>query len=193
MIVKAYVLQSPKLGRPNLNTLRKIVLVARRLEVALGNAPLAQLRIEHFKAVQKMFEDTSHAWGYQGGVQLERLSSWLDKELDFAIGFRNHLFEKTEAPFDFDGVVETALILLSENARPDLSEKDKFFLAMSFLLMATALRIEELLTLPYDCLIDEDGLAVRYIASKGNKSLLIPICPNSVTIAPQLLSTKGSR
>lgn len=60
--------------------------------------------------------------------------------------------------------------LLAARGREDLNMRDRFFLSAIGIEVATGFRLNELLTLPEDCLIEDTGaLLVRNFTSKGGK------------------------
>lgn len=64
--------------------------------------------------------------------------------------------------------------IISAAGREDLSDRDRFFLAAITIMVATGFRINELATLPINCLLEGNELGIKYFAAKFGKRGLRP-------------------
>ena len=100
---------------------------------------------------------------------------WLTMEVNLPISYRpkayvNHIHgqrgtdEGREAKLIPSSVIHD---MLAANNRDDLSTKDRFFLSAFTLMVATGFRVNELATLPKNCLLYDDGVVgILYFAEK---------------------------
>ena len=178
VIFKTYLLITSFYNRKRFKALERIVRTAHLVDASLGDRALRDLKTRDFHDALERTTGKSGGLRHKTAVELERFGAWLTRELDLHIRFKHDLkFDKTEGDFDLEAAIEVALRLFGLCARPDLSEEDRFYLALVVVLVATGLRLGEVLTLPYDCLVDEDGLAVRHKNSKDNEPLIRFVVP----------------
>ncbi len=79
--------------------------------------------------------------------------------------------------------------LLAARFRPGLLDRDLFFLSATAISVCTGLRIEELMTLPSDCLIEEgDACIIRFFVSKNGKSVPRFIPPELKEVACEAIA-----
>jgi integrase len=151
--------------------------------VVLGEMPAARsvesLNSEDFYWVEnKTFETFSTGTAHRRCATLAVFGRWLTKNTSLRISY----FQKHKANPIFgrggteagrrqkllpDEVVQQ---LLAARHASEMSERDQFFLAAIAVSVCTGFRVEELLTLPRDCLVDDgDALIIRCFAAKGGK------------------------
>ena len=178
LLFKVYLSISGFYNHTRFKALERMERVARLVDAALGDRALENLKTRDFHDAFARTTGKSDDYKFKAAIELERFGGWLTRELNFRIRFKCDLkFEKTEDDFDLEVAIEAFLRLFGIYAQPDLNEEDKFYLALIVILVATGLRLGEVLTLPHDCLVDEDGLAIRYKNSKGNKPLIRFVAP----------------
>ncbi|WP_298914042.1 hypothetical protein [uncultured Roseobacter sp.] len=151
----------------------------------LGARPLKTLKTEDFHAAE--LEIRSH---YSAGTSarmnagLQRVSAWLNRQTELRLDYTSTLRvpfahgrmvtdDRRDAKLLPDAVVAD---LLGARHKSNLSDRDRFYLAATSISVATGFRLCELLTLPADCLIHDQGvLLVRSFVSKSGKAAPRPV------------------
>ncbi len=153
----------------------------------LAARPLALLKTEDFHAAEHDIS-SNYAPGTSARMcaDLQRICAWLDRHVGLRLEYTSTLRAPTEhgraatdegrdAKLLPDSVVAD---LLSARHDPNLSKRDRFYLAVIAISVATGFRLAELLTLPDDCLIEDQGaLLVRSFVSKHGKAAPRPVVP----------------
>lgn len=115
---------------------------------------------------------------FRASTALQEFGSWLSNFLNLRITYRTTLkspsYHGRKANQDGRNakLVPTDVLrdLMSAYAREDLILKDRFFLSALCIDMACGFRINELTTLPADCLVEEEGqVGIRYFPEKSGK------------------------
>lgn len=163
----------------------------------LAARPLAVLKTEDFYAAEHCISsDYAPGTSARMCADLQRIGAWLDRH----VGLRLDYTSKLRAPTPHgraatDEGRDTKLLpdsvvadLLSARHDPDLSERDRFYLAVIAISVATGFRLAELLTLPVDCLIEDQGaLLVRSFVSKHGKAAPRPVVPELAEVVVDAL------
>ena len=151
--------------------------VGRRFNAVAGDLAAKKLSRDH--VVSTVESGRNDREKYVLAKALTKFSRWLDRELNFKVGYETnlrHTYGNIER--DIDTTYLAALRLLGCNVGPDICEKDKFYLALTMVLACTGLRANELMTLSADCLLKIDGqVAIRFGESKGSKPLVRHVAP----------------
>ena len=149
-----------------------------------------------FDYAHRVLRDTPNR-GNRLVSELRRVGIWLSSELGIRITFApkiersaTHGFHGTDegrsAKLVPDEVISDVLAL---RHRTDLDERDRMFLCLFAIAVATGFRIHELVTLPADCVIlDENSLKLRNFSTKGGKIAPRPIAPEFVEMVQTCIS-----
>jgi len=79
--------------------------------------------------------------------------------------------------------------VLSYRIGPETSERDRFYISALAIAIATGLRISELMTLPVDCLIqDERALLIRHFPAKNGREFARPVVPELRDVVEEAVS-----
>lgn len=174
-----------------LNALRAFI----HLSYQLGPRPLRSLKSEDFYLAER---DISGQYG-EGTVarmcaDLQRIGRWLSINVGMRIDYksarsirRSHGREATDNERDCKLLPDVIIAeLLAARHRENLHDLDRFFLAAIAISASTGFRLAELLTLPADCLIEDEGtLLVRSFSAKRGKSAPRPIPPELAEIVTE--------
>lgn len=158
----------------------------------LGSRPLKTLKTEDFHAAEQLIRD-QFAIGTSARMcaDLQRISEWLNRQtglrLDYVSTLRApqvHGRAGTDEGRDGKLLPDVVIAdLLAPWNNQSLSARDRFYLAVIAISVATGFRLGELLTLPVDCLIQDQGvLLVRSFVSKNGKAAPRPVPPELAEI-----------
>jgi len=135
---------------------------------------VADLTNGDFRRTEQHIKDTTDS-AHRLCDFLAQFGEWLNTKLGLSISYVSgvHPIYKHGRKGTEEGrqkkLIHTQVIrdMLEANARKDLSDKDRFFLSAFVILTATGFRINELATLPKDCLQFRDGdYSIQYFPEK---------------------------
>lgn len=174
----------------------------------LGARPLKTLKTEDFYAAEQHIRD-HFAIGTSARMcaDLRRIGEWLNRRtglrLDYVSTLRApqvHGRAGTDEGRDDKLLPDTVVAdLLAAWNNQSLSARDRFYLAVIAISVATGFRLGELLTLPVDCFIQDQGvLLVRSFVSKHGKAAPRPVPPELADIVIDAVNyicevTQGAR
>lgn len=175
---------------PSSLTMTHIVFV--HLARCAGARPLRTLKTDDIYAVER---DIASCYAEGASVrycsELQRLCAWLTRQAGLRLDYRSmrrvpaaHGREATDdgraAKLLPDSVIAD---LLSARHRSEILDRDRFYLSVIAISVATGFRLSELLSLPADCLIQDQGaLLVRSFVSKNGKAAPRPVPPELADI-----------
>ncbi|WP_375264062.1 hypothetical protein [Palleronia sp.] len=158
----------------------------------IGSRPLSTLKTEDFLAVERLLKDRyAQGTSARACADLQRVATWLNRQtglhLDYTSTLRPAAVHGREATDEsrYGKLLPDAVVadLLAARHDPDLSDRDRFFLAAIAISVATGFRLSELLAIPVDCLIQDEGtLLVRSFVSKHGKAAPRPVPPELADI-----------
>ncbi len=158
----------------------------------LSARPLRTLKSEDFHlAERRIVERYSSGSSARMCSDLQQVGSWLNRYAGFRIDYKNmrrapavHGSAATDEARNSKLLPDEIIAdLLAARRLPDLSARDRLFLATIAISVATGFRLIELLTLPEDCLIRDGGaLMVRSFVSKRGKAAPRPVPPELAEI-----------
>lgn len=198
-------------GNNELKELTKIFILHRRLTEKIGERA-AQLYVSAIKQLDRMLwrktvKELVNADFYRAEKYMEQNSESAPR-LAFSLGtFGKWLNAKVGLPISYTSgiapvykhgrkgpeegrqkkLINTLVIrdMIEANARTDLAAKDRFYLSVFTIFVATGFRINELATLPKNCLEERDGtFGIRYIAEKVRR-LEVRFIPSDMVPAVQ--------
>lgn len=162
------------------------------LSYQLGARPLRTLKSEDFYLAER---DISSRYGEGTSVRLcadlQRIGKWLSINAGMRLDYKSmlnvrdhHGREATNNERDCKLLSDVVIAeLLASRHRRNLYKRDRFFLAAIAISASTGFRLAELLTLPADCLIKDQGtLLVRSFSAKNGKPAPRPIPPELADI-----------
>lgn len=159
--------------------------VMKVLSKVMGARSLKTLSTNEFMQAEKWIAKKYKA-PFRLAVTLQQAGIWLSKNFGLRINYKNSLPNPvvhgkygTEAG-RADKLIPDEVIrdLLAARHIEDLSLKDKFFLCVFTIAVATGFRVGELATLPADCCIKLNGsLHILHFPEKSGKSVPRPIHP----------------
>ncbi|MFT6091298.1 hypothetical protein [Sulfitobacter sp.] len=158
----------------------------------LGSRPVSTLNSDDLYDVEDLIRDL-HGQGTfaRRCGDLQYASKWLTRHAGIRAAYtfkyrreaahgRDATDDQRDAKLLPDRIVSD---LLAARLREENSDRDKFFLCVVAIAAATGFRLMELLTLPKDCLIKDQGaLLMRSFASKSGKPAPRPVAPEMADI-----------
>lgn len=158
----------------------------------LGARPLRTLKTDDIHAVERDIV-SRYAEGTSARMcaDLQRVCAWLTRQAGLRLDYRSmrrapaaHGRAATDEGRNAKLLPDSVIAdLLNARHQPDLSDRDRFYLAATAISVATGFRLGELLTLPADCLIHDQGaLLVRSFVSKHGKAAPRPVPPELADI-----------
>lgn len=162
------------------------------LSDALGSRSVATLKSDDFWRAGRILE-RRYAPGATARLssELSRIGRWLSEHFDFRIDYKakerrsaSHGRQATEGQREdkllADEIIHDVLALFR---RDDIPSRDRYFLCVLAISVATGFRISELVTLPADCVVrDGDVLLVRPGTVKGGSISPRPVPPELADI-----------
>ena len=177
VFAKLFLLYVSKQGDYGVSTYLNLFYGLCELDRTAVNKDPVDLVTEDFLTTQKRLEfERAPATAYNRCCALERFSDWLNDELHVLLSYKNSVrYEpcpRRRRPSADRVEIPASVIfkLLALNGRDDLPVIDRLFVALVALMVATAMRIGEVLSPPADCLIREgEMLKIRYYPEKGGE------------------------
>ena len=158
------------------------------LDKVLGSRPLQSIKTSDFYEAETLIANHySHNTASRMSITLKSFGSDLNRLIGTRIDYnptlksryshgKNASDEEKESKLIPDTVIRDLLAFRNESR---LSTKDDFFISVFCILSATGLRINELTTLPKDCInkIDEERIQILHYPEKGGPVVPRPIAP----------------
>jgi len=164
----------------------------RDIGTALEARPMSTLKVDDFYAAELLIRKMCGQGTFARRCSdLQYVAEWLTRHAGIRVGYTSkHRAERTHGREATDDQRDAKLLLdsvvsdlLSARLREDISDRDRFFLSVTAIATATGFRLMELLTLPIDCLIQDQGvLLVRSFVSKNGKAAPRPVPPELADI-----------
>ncbi len=194
-----------------LKFLAKVFLLHKRLEKNFGTQAAYNYvsTIKHLDKIiwRKSVKNIINADFYQAEMLIKNTSGSAHRLCKFLSGFGEWLNARIGLPVSYASsipevhkhgrkgteegrqskLINTLVIrdMVEMNARTDLSDKDRFYLSVFVLFVATGFRINELATLPKNCLENRSGeYNIQYYAEK-NRNLQVRFIPRAMLPAVQ--------
>ena len=177
-LVKCYVLEK-RLKRnitPKACTLTINSLVF--LDKQISFKDFKNLSNSDFIKTEQLLKEVSNNTAYRYASVIESFGKWLNMVLNLKISYKNqmkstylHGRNATDEQRE-DKIISTPILieLLTHLNNDSLNSKDRFFLSALSLLIPTGFRVNELMTLPKNCLLKEKkGFGICYYPSKKPK------------------------
>jgi hypothetical protein len=151
----------------------------------LGARALRTLKTDDFHAAEDWLAKRYQS-AYRIAGHLQQAAAWLSLNFYLRLDYKNRLPNPAvHGRYGTDDgrakklvPVEVIRDLFQAQHREDLISKDRFFLSVLVIMVATGFRIGELATLPANCLLKIDGcLHVLHHPEKGGKPVPRPIHP----------------
>jgi hypothetical protein len=177
-LIKCYLLEkrfksnvSPRIFKLNVQALLF-------LDKEINTRKIATLNNGDFLRAENAMIKNIPGSAYRAASALEAFSKWLNRVLGLRVSYRNqiksgylHGRKATDEQRESKIISSPVLIeLLSHLNNENLNKKDKFYISALALLIPTGFRINELMTLPKDCLLkDDDDFGLCYYPSKKPK------------------------
>lgn len=155
------------------------------LSNVLGARPLASLKTDDFLAAERSLA-AHYSSSYRFAGYLQQAAQWLSISFNMRLEYRSRI--RRSATFGRQGtdsgrvakLIPISILrdLINARHRPDLIERDKFFLPVFTISVGTGFRIGELALLPHHCLIKmKGGLHLRHYPEKAGRAVPRPIHP----------------
>lgn len=149
----------------------------------IGARPIKTLKTDDFYAAEAWLPAKS---AYRLAGHLQQASDWLSLNFNLRLDYKNQLPNPNSHGRHgsdegrAEKLLPTAIIrdLIRARHNEDLIAKDRFFLSVLVITVATGFRVGELATLPANCLIKINGkLHLLHHPEKGGKPIPRPIHP----------------
>lgn len=158
------------------------------LDQALGSMNINKISNAIFNAAEDLIviNSSNPATAARNADCLERFGRWLLENFGYRICYSRtvkskYLHGRKASDQDRDNkLIDFSIIadLIACLHREDLGLKDRFYILTLVLFIGTGFRINELATLPKDCLIQEsEKLYIKYFPEKNGKLAVKPIMP----------------
>lgn len=174
--VKVFALHKRLTAKVNAGTMMINFTMAKSLDKAIGPKPVKLIRNADFYKAEEIIKSKHFVTSpFRHAMALREFGGWLNWQLGLPISFE----PQDQAPPKYgrkgseegrqEKLMSTQVIhdMIASNSRTDLSEKDRFYLSAFVILVATGFRINELATMPRNCLYQENGVTgLRYFPEK---------------------------
>ncbi len=178
-VLKLYVLEKRINKKVSANSINIIINSLVFLDQAIGLKPLKLITNSDFEIAEELIEQKCKKSAVPRYVDfLVVFGRWISSNFGFRISFTNsqpsiyqHGRKATDKERD-NKLIDFRIIvdLIDCLHREDLSDKDRFYLLILVLFVGTGFRINELATLPKDCLINENNrIGIRHYPEKKAK------------------------
>ncbi|MDA8428098.1 MAG: hypothetical protein M0T70_02475 [Geobacteraceae bacterium] len=174
VLAKTFVLHSRLTKRIGAEAAYNYILTIKYLDKCVLGKSAQKLVSQDFYRTETYIAETSGA-PHKSCNFLFVFGEWLNAKIGLPVSYTPGIVEvyKHGRRASEEGrqkkLINTLIIrdMIEANARTDLLPKDKFYLAVFTIFVATGFRINELATLPKNCLEERDGTySLRYVAEK---------------------------
>ncbi len=175
LAVKLYVLHKRLTSKLTAGSVKTKVAGISHLDRTINVKPLSALSNGDFyeteRRISKELKGTSP---YRAAGYLQTFGKWLNGTLPYRISYRNSLKNasqhgaKASEKAKADKLIDTRVLgdLLAKNADASISEKDRFYLSVLTIMVVTGFRINEMATMPKDCVVEDGDFRIRYYPEK---------------------------
>lgn len=170
----------------------------RGISAVIGARDFLTLKTVDLNNAQGWFEENfAPGTAFRACCTLEQTSRWLSLTFGLRLDYKNSLanpavhgrYGAEKGRLEKLIPLQVLADLLKARNRPDLIAKDKFYLSLVAANVGAGLRVNEMTTLPFDCLLKEGRrLQIRLFAEKGGKSIARPIDPMIADVVEDALS-----
>jgi hypothetical protein len=191
LIAKLWILHGRLTRRTGCGSAKAKVAAVEALSYVVGSRASCIPKSDDFKRAERWLT-IRYGTGttYRRAAYLQQLARWLTTTFNWRLNYRNALANPvvhgrygTEQGRD-DKLIPTEVLrdLVAANLRSDLSAKDEIFLSALTINIAAGFRISEMVTMPADCLLKENGaLSLLYYPEKGGRPVPRLIHPRMTT------------
>ncbi len=185
-LLQAWILDLRKNSNISAKSARAYVEGVKHLDVIIHNRRIKTIKTSDFNNTEKFLKKNySHGTAHRSCIHLKGFGNFLNRVIGTRIDYHVKMkstYKHGRQASDEDKISkllpDSILIdlLLSKN-RPDLSRKDKFFIAVFSIITATGFRINELTTLPKKCIHSSTDKEIQILnyPEKGGE-----ICPRPI-------------
>lgn len=175
LTIKLYVLHKRLTSTIHAGTAKAIVAGLVHLDKTIKVKPLSALSNGDFYETERnVAKELKGTAPFRTAGYLQTFGTWLSSRFHYRISYRNALKNvvqhggKATEDAKADKLIDTRVLgdLLAKNADEDISDKDKFYLSALAIMVAAGFRINELATLPRDCVVEDDDFRIRYFPEK---------------------------
>ncbi len=176
LLAKLHLLEKRQAKQVVAGTIKAILPAIAILSRALGARPINKLSDAVFMDTQELIvAETPQTSAPRIAGYLESFGRWLNINLGYRISYTCTLTSRYQhgrraSDKERDAkLIDSRIVadLVAANQRDDLSSKDRFYLSSFIILAGTGFRINELATLPKDCIVREgDNVGIRYYPEK---------------------------
>lgn len=180
ILIKLYLLNKRNECGMKAGSMSSIILSLLFLDEALQARPIKVISNATFEVAAELIEKKVKKTAASRSVDfLVSFGGWLLSDFGFRINFSNqcmsyyqHGRKSTDAERDAK-LIDSRVIASLINCRhkPELNEKDEFYILIFVLFVGTGFRINEVATLPKDCIVKDGNLtSIRYYPLKVPKN-----------------------